>query len=124
MCYSYMLLAMYALITLPADTFDTDNPEKLLAAVGLSYVRMTIGVFTFFGYPIVLFSSLKYAKHVTIALTAWAIAMYIDDSLVLYKIIEYPEGVLVSATLFLRPILIICLIWMSFELTYSKSKVE
>ena len=124
MCYSYMLLAIYALITLPADTFDTDNPEKLLAAVGLSYVRMTIGVFTFFGYPIVLFSSLKYAKHVTIALTAWAIAMYIDDSLVLYKIIEYPEGVLVSATLFLRPILIICLIWMSFELTYSKSKVE
>ena len=119
-----MLLAIYALITLPAATFDISNPEKLLAAVGLSYARMAIVVIAFFGYPIVLFSSLKYAKHVTIALTAWAIAMYIDDYLVLYKIIEYPKGVLVSFTLLLRPILIICLIWMSFELTYSKSEVE
>ena len=124
MCYFYMLLAIYALITLPAATFDISNPEKLLAAVGLSYARMAIVVVAFFGYPIVLFSSLKYAKHVTIALTAWAIAMYIDDYLVLYKIIEYPKGVLVSAVLLLRPLLIICLIWMSFELTYSKSKVE
>ena len=124
MCYFYTLFAMYALITLPAATLDVNNPEKLLASVGLSYARMTIVVFAIFVYPIILFSSLKYAKHVTIALTAWTIAMYIDDYLVLYKIIEYPKGVLVSAVLFFRPILIICLIWMSFELTYSKSKVE
>ena len=85
---------------------------------------MPIVAVTFFGYPIVLFSSLKNAQYVTIALTAWAIAMYIDDYLVLYQIIEYPKDGLVAATLLLRPILIICLIWMSFELTYSQSKVE
>jgi hypothetical protein len=78
-----MLFAMYELTTLPAATFDVSNPEKLFAAVGLSYARMAILVVAFFAYPIVFFSSLKYAKHVTIALTAWAIAMYIDDYLVL-----------------------------------------
>jgi hypothetical protein len=123
-CYLYILLALYAVITISPPTFDTDHSEKIWAAVELSYVRMTIVAFMIFGYPIILFSSLKYAKHATIALTAWAIAMYIDDHLVLYKMIEYPKGVLVSATLLLRPLLIICLIWMSFELTYSKSKVE
>jgi hypothetical protein len=123
-CCFYMLMAMYALITLPAATFDTGNPEKLLAAVRLFSVRLTIVAVTFFGYPIVLFSSLKNAKYVTIALTVWAIATYIDDYLVLHQMIEYPKEGLIAATLLLRPILIICLIWMSFELTYSKSKVE
>jgi hypothetical protein len=122
--YLYMTLVIYTIITLPVSTFDTDSPEKVLASVELAYTRLTIIAVAFFGYPIVLFSSLKYAKYVTIALTAWAIAMYIDDYLVLNKIIEYPKGVFVSATLLLRPILIICLIWMSFELTYSKSKLE
>jgi hypothetical protein len=119
-----MILVIYAIITLHPSMFDIDSPKKVLATVELADARMMIIVGVLFGYPIVLFSSLKYAKHVTIALTAWAIAMYIDDYLVLYKIIEYPKGVLVSSTLLLRPILIICLIWMSFELTYSKSEVE
>ena len=124
MCYLYMILVIYAIITLNASMFDTDSPEKVLATVELAYARMMIIVGALFGYPIVLFSSLKYAKHVTIALTAWAIAMYIDDHFILYKLLEYPDEVLVRVTLLLRPLLIICLIWMSFELTYSKSKVE
>jgi hypothetical protein len=123
-CYLYILLALYAVINISPPTLDTDHSEKIWAAVKLSYARMAIIVLFIFGYPIVLFSSLKYAKHVTIALTAWAIAMYIDDHFILYKILEYPEEVLVRVTLLLRPLLIICLIWMSFELTYSKSKVE
>jgi hypothetical protein len=124
MCYLYMILVIYAIITLHPSMFDIDSPKKVLATVELADARMMIIVGVLFGYPIVLFSSLKYTKHVTIALTAWAIAMYIDDNLVLYKILEYPNKVLVRATLLLRPLLIICLIWMSFELTYSKSKVE
>jgi hypothetical protein len=119
-----MILVIYAIITLHPALFDTDSPEKVLATVELAYARMMIIVGALFAYPIVLFSSLKYTKHVTIALTAWAIAMYIDDHLVLYEMIEYPKGGLVGVTLLLRPLLIICLIWMSFELTYSKSKVE
>jgi hypothetical protein len=98
-----MILVIYAIITLHPALFDTDSPEKVLATVELAYARMMIIVGALFAYPIVLFSSLKYTKHV---------------------IIEYPKGVLVSAVLLLRPLLIICLIWMSFELTYSKSKVE
>ena len=124
MCYLYMILVIYAIITISPPTLDMDHSEKIWAAVELAYARMAIIVVAFFGYPIVLFSSLKYTKHVTVALTAWAIAMYIDDHLILYKIIEYPNEVLVRAILLLRPLLIICLIWMSFELTYSKSKVE
>jgi hypothetical protein len=123
-CYLYILLALYAVINISPPTLDTDHSGKIWAAVELAYARMAIIVVALFGYPIVLFSSLKYAKHVTIALTAWAIAMYIDDHFILYKILEYPEEVLVRVTLLLRPLLIICLIWMSFELTYSKSKVE
>ena len=124
MCYLYILLALYAVITISPPTLDMDHSEKIWATVKLSYARMMIIVFFIFGYPIVLFSSLKYTKHVTISLTAWAIAMYIDDHFILYKILKYPDEVLVRATLLLRPLLIICLIWMSFELTYSKSKVE
>jgi hypothetical protein len=119
-----MILVIYAIITLNPSMFDTDSQEKVLATVELADARMMIIVGALFGYPIVLFSSLRYAKHVTIALTAWAIAMYIDDHFILYKILEYPNEVLVRVTLLLRPLLIICLIWMSFELTYSKSKVE
>jgi hypothetical protein len=124
MCYLYMILVIYAIITLNPSMFDTDSQEKVLATVELADARMMIIVVALFAYPIVLFSSLRYAKHVTIALTAWAIAMYIDDHFILYKILEYPNEVLVRVTLLLRPLLIICLIWMSFELTYSKSKVE
>ena len=119
-----MILVIYAIITVHFTMFNTDSPEKVLATVELAYARMMIIVFFIFGYPIVLFSSLKYTKHVTISLTAWAIAMYIDDHFILYKLLEYPDEVLVRVTLLLRPLLIICLIWMSFELTYSKSKVE
>lgn len=123
-CYLYIILVIYVIINQYFTTSNTESPEKVLATVELAYVRMMMIVVAFFGYPIVLFSYLKYAKHVTIALTAWAIAMYIDDQFILYKILEYPDEVSVRVVLLLRPILLICLIWMSFELTYNKSTVE
>lgn len=123
-CYFYVLVAMYLMLTIPDSMFDTDNPGKVLVALKLSYVRLLIAAVFLFGYPIVLFRSLKYAKHLTIAITTWTIAMYIDDYLVLYQVLEDSKRGLVIAIIWLRPILIICLIWMSFELTYSKPKVE
>ena len=120
--YIFLILTVYGLLTLPQDTFDTDNSEHVRAAVKLTYVRFSLITVSMVTYPIILFGSLKYAKYFTIALTAWAIAMYIDDYLVLYRIIEYPERGIIVILQLIRPILLVCLLWMSFELTFTKSK--
>jgi hypothetical protein len=122
--YFFLVLSMYAILTLPESAFDADNAEHVIAAVRLTYVRLAIVAVSLVGYPIILFSSLKYAKYVTIALTAWAIAVYIDDHLVLYRIIEYPDRGVVLFIQSIRPIFLVCLLWMSFELTFTKSKAR
>jgi len=122
--YIFLILTVYGLLTLPQDTFDTDNSEHVRAAVKLTYVRFSLVAVSMVTYPIILFSSLKYAKYFTIALTAWAIACYIDDYLVLYRIIEYPKRGIVVILQLIRPILLVCLLWMSFELTFTSSKVR
>ena len=122
--YFFLVLSMYAILTLPESAFDADNAEHVMAAVRLTYVRLAIVAVSLVGYPIILFSSLKYAKYVTIALTAWAIAVYIDDHLVLYRIIEYPDRGVVLFIQSIRPIFLVCLLWMSFELTFTKSKAR
>ena len=122
--YFPLVLAMYAILTLPESAFDADNAEHVMAAVRLTYVRLAIVAVSLVGYPIILLSSLKYAKYVTIALTAWAIAVYIDDHLVLYRIIEYPDRGVVLFIQSIRPIFLVCQLWMSFELTFTKSKAR
>ena len=122
--YLFLLLAMYAILTFPKSTFDVNNAEHVVTAVRLTYVRLSIVAVSLVGYPIILFSSLKYTKYVTIALTAWAIAIYIDDHLVLYRIIEYPDRGVVLFIQSIRPMFLVCLLWMSFELTFTKSKAR
>ena len=122
--YFFLLLATYAILTLPKSTFDVNNAEHVVTAVRLTYVRLSIVAVSMVGYPIILFSSLKYTKYVTIALTAWAIAIYIDDHLVLYRIIEYPERGIVLFMQSIRPLFLVCLLWMSFELTFTKSEAR
>ncbi|MDB0019795.1 hypothetical protein N8Z59_02825 [Planktomarina temperata] len=122
--YFFLLLAIYAILTLPKSTFDVDNAEHVITAVRLTYVRLSIAAVSLVGYPIILFSSLKYAKYVTISLTAWAIAIYIDDHLVLYRIIEYPDRGVVLFIQSIRPMFLVCLLWMSFELTFTKSEAR
>ena len=122
--YVFVILAVYSIVTLPENTFSADSSEQVMAAVKLTYVRLSLAVVSSVVYPILLFSSLKYTKYVTIALTAWAVAMYIDDYLVLYRIIEYPERGIVVFIQTIRPIFLACLLWMSFELTFTRSKVR
>ena len=122
--YLFLVLVMYALLSLPENTFDVENPTHIITAIKLSYVRFSLVFVAMIIYPIILFSSLKYAKYFTILLTAWAIAMYIDDHLVLYSIIEYPSRGVVVFLLSIRPIFLACLIWMSFELTFTKLKAR
>jgi hypothetical protein len=122
--YFFLLLAIYAILTLPKSTFDMDSAEHVMTAVRLTYVRLSIAAVSLVGYPVILFSSLKYTKYITIALTAWAIAIYIDDHLVLYRIIEYPDRGVVLFIQSIRPMFLVCLLWMSFELTFTKSKAR
>ena len=122
--YFFLLLAIYAILTLPKSTFDMDSAEHVMAAVRLTYVRLSIATVSLVGYPVILFSSLKYTKYITIALTAWAIAIYIDDHLVLYRIIEYPDRGVVLFIQAIRPMFLVCLLWMSFELTFTKFKAR
>ena len=122
--YLFLLLAMYAILTFPKSTFDVNNAEHAVTAARLTYVRLSIVAVSLVGYPIILFSSLKYTKYITIALTAWAIATYIDDHLVLYRIIEYPDRGIVLFMQSIRPLFLVCLLWMSFELTFTKSETR
>ena len=122
--YAFVILVVYSIVTLPENTFSADSAEQVMAAVKLTYVRLSLAVVSSVVYPILLFSSLKYTKYVTIALTAWAVAIYIDDYLVLYRIIEYPERGIVVFIQTIRPIFLASLLWMSFELTFTRSKVR
>jgi hypothetical protein len=54
--------------------------------------------------------------------TAIAVFFYIDDHLVLYEIIGFPERATVKLAIFLRPIIIMAMLWMTFELHF-KAKV-
>ena len=122
--YAFVILVVYSIVTFTENTFSADSAEQVMAAVKLTYVRLSLAVVSSVVYPILLFSSLKYTKYVTIALTVWAVAMYIDDNLVLYSIIEYPSRGVVVFIQTIRPIFLACLVWMSFELTYTKSKAR
>ena len=122
--YVFVILAVYSIVTLPENTFSADSSEQVMAAVKLTYVRLSLTIVSSVVYPILLFSSLKYTKYVTIALTAWAIAIYIDDHLVLYRIIEYPDRGIVVFIQSIRPMFLVCLLWMSFELTFTKSEAR
>lgn len=120
--YLFAIIFVYGVATIPDSVFDSNNPEHVLAAFKLTYVRLAIVVLLLIAYPIVLLTSLKYVTFMTIGLTAWVTALYIDDNLVLYKIIEYPDRGLVVFLQAFRPITIACLIWMSFELTFKNHK--
>lgn len=120
--YFFGIFFIYGVATIADSVFDSNNPEHVLAAFKLTYVRLAIVVLLLIAYPIVLLTSLKYVTFMTIGLTAWVTALYIDDNLVLYKIIEYPNRGLVVFLQAFRPITIACLIWMSFELTFKNHK--
>ncbi len=122
--YIFLGVAAYAIFTLPENTFDGKNQEHVLAAVKLNYVRLSLSIVCMVMYPFMFLKSLNFVKYVTIALTTWAIAIYIDDYLVLYKIIAYPERGIVVFMQFIRPFFLVCLLWMSFELTFRSTDLD
>ncbi len=69
-------------------------------------------------FPFLLWQSRRYALNFIGFFTAEAAVMYIDDHLVLYEIIQYPELPIIQLTLFMQPLAIMALAWMTFELHF------
>ena len=122
--YSFCFSALYIYSTIPEYLLELDNTIQVNLTMKLATFRLAIIAFALVAYPIILFRSFKYAKYFTVALTAWAVAIYIDDYFVLSEIIKYPESQLISLIQSLRPIMIASLFWMSIELVFRPMAVD
>ncbi len=122
--YAFCFSALYTYSTIPEYTLELNNTAQINITMKLATVRLVIVATALFAYPIILFRFFKYAKYFTVALTAWAVAIYIDDIFVLSEIIKYPESGLISSIQSLRPILIASLLWMSIELIFRPLTVD
>ena len=122
--YAFCFSALYTYSTIPEYTLELNNTAQINITMKLATVRLIIVATALFAYPIFLFRFFKYAKYFTVALTAWAVAIYIDDTFVLTEVIKYPESGLISSIQSLRPILIASLLWMSIELIFRPLTVD
>ena len=122
--YSFCFSALYIYSTIPEYLLELDNTIRVNLTMKLASVRLAIIALALVAYPIILFKFFKYAKYLTVALTAWAVAIYIDDYFVLSEIIKYPESQLISLIQSLRPIMIASLFWMSIELVFRPMAVD
>ena len=122
--YAFCFSALYTYSTIPEYTLELNNTAQINITMKLATVRLVIVATALLAYPIILFRFFKYIKYFTVALTAWAVAIYIDDIFVLSEIIKYPESGLISSIQSLRPILIASLLWMSIELIFRPLTVD
>ena len=116
--YAFCFSSLYTYSTIPEYTFELNNNAQINITMKLATVRLVIVATALLAYPIILFRFFKYAKYFTVALTAWAVAIYIDDIFVLTEVIKYPESGLITSIQSLRPILIASLLLMSIELVF------
>jgi hypothetical protein len=122
--YAFCFSALYTYATIPEYVLELNNTAQINITMKLATVRLVIVAIALLTYPIILFRFFKYAKYFTVALTAWAVAVYIDDYFVLSEIIQYPERQLFSLVQSLRPILIASMFWMSIELVFRPLSLD
>tara|TARA_B110001450_G_scaffold164875_1_gene153747 strand:- start:41 stop:463 length:423 start_codon:yes stop_codon:yes gene_type:complete len=122
--YAFCFSSLYTYATIPEYILELNNTAQIIITMKLATVRLVILAIALLAYPVILFRFFKYAKYFTIALTAWAVAIYIDDVFVLTEVIQYPESGLISSVQPLRPILIASLLWMSIELVFRPLTVD
>ena len=122
--YAFCFSALYTYSTVPEYTLELYNNAQINITMKLATVRLVIVATALLAYPIILFRFFKYAKYFTVALTSWAVALYIDDYFVLSEIIKYPESRLISLAQSLRPIMIVSLFCMSIELVFRPLTVD
>jgi hypothetical protein len=122
--YAFYFSVLYTYATIPEYVLELNNTAQINITMKLATVRLVILAIALLTYPIILFRFFKYAKYFTVALTAWAITIYIDDNFVLLGIIQYPESQLFSLVQSLRPIMIASLFWMSIELIFRTTAMD
>jgi len=122
--YAFCFSALYTYLIIPEHVFELNNDAQIIITMKLATVRLVILSIALLAYPIILFRFFKYAKYFTVALTAWAVAIYIDDIFVLSEFIQYPESGLISLIQPFRLILIASLLGMSIELIFRPMKVD
>jgi hypothetical protein len=93
-----------------------NNHEGL--AIKMNYVRLPAICFGLALLPILLWKSVRYALNFTRFFVAFIVFNFIDDHLVLYDVIQYPDTPVIQLTLFLQPFAIMALLWMAFELQF------
>jgi len=122
--YAFCFFALYTFSTIPEYVLELNNTAQNNITMKLANVRLVIVALALLLYPVILFWFFKYAKYFTVALTSWAVAIYIDDYFVLSEIIKYPESRLISLAQSLRPIMIVSLFCMSIELVFRPLTVD
>lgn len=123
LAYAIGFLAIYSMFNMPERFLDTQSSLGNIAAFKITTIRVFVISFAMACYPVLLVKSLRLSKYFIISITAWTLAMYIDDHLVLYKVIAYPEKISVAFLLAIRPLGILALLWMSIEI-YVKLAVK
>ena len=111
-------LAVLAIV-LPDLTavFEGKNGSQEIA-IKLTTIRVSVIVVSMITFPILLWNKSKYSLIFVKIVTAWAICMYIDDHLILYDVLQYPELDLVKIVFALRPFAITALAWICLELDF------
>jgi hypothetical protein len=87
-------------------------------AIKMNYVRLPTLCFGLALLPILLWTSVRYALNLIRFYAAFVAFNYIDDHLVLYDVIQYPDAPVVQLALSMRPFAIMALLWMAFELQF------
>ena len=116
--YATGAMAVLAILSPELNDIALKGNTAAYAAFKLNSVRLPIICAALVVFPVLLWT-LPHAALVFLKIfTAGTIVMYIDDQLVLYDVLDYPDLPLVQTVLFLRLILIIGLVWMCFELNF------
>ena len=109
--YAFCLSKLYTYSTIPELNVELNNSVQISITMKLTAVRLVVVAIVLSVFPVILFRFFKYAKYFTVALTAWAVAIYIDDIFILTDIIQYPKSGLIRLIESFRLIMIICLLW-------------
>ena len=118
--YMVGISAILAIFLVDLDAVFEGQEYSALLAFKLSAIRVAVisaAMITFF---ILFWTKTKAASLFLKVFTAWAVCMYIDDYLVLYDVVQYPETVLVKVVFALRPFVITALAWMFLELDFRE----
>lgn len=116
--YFVAALAVSTLLSPAVDEVLLRQNAPEIIAIKLNYIRLPAICVGLVVFPFLLWQSRRYALNFIGFFTAGAAVMYIDDHLVLYEIIQYPKLPIIQLTLFMQPLAIMALAWMTFELHF------